>query len=652
MAVQKGMNRVLLAIGACTAAGLIWLLLGRGTERGSTAAAPPPAPEVRHRAESLPASASTPSARVELPVVPRALAGPASDPAEVESAASAPIHVRGRVLDRDGEGEAGVRIVKSGGFFGGAPGSGVGKEVAVSAAGGSFEAELVLGENGVVLESERDSGFATLRAARVRHENSASEQLIVVAPALELAGTVAEVAGNPLAGARLGFEVPLAAFVGFSAVLDGTVETSFESVTGQDGRFVLPRVPATDGGRLSVSCKGYRSLELAAPGESRSDLWLELEPLGPKDPWLLGVVVHADGSAAKGARVRLDSLATKTDADGRFGLEQDWASPAAPLVAALPGFQPALLPDSGELMQLDFPPPFVRLVLGGPALTIRGKILDADGKPCRGWQVGLRDGTVITPSQVPFDLAEDLARGKKVATKTDKAGAFELEGLLARDYVVQAYDLESLLMLRSDPIAAGTEDLVMRLPADALVERLAGVVVARDGAALAGVRVETKLVTAEFGGGQSFHDGAGATTDAGGRFELQGVPRRHVLLQVDGESVIPEAFELGSVWDGGEARLEVARRCHFRVELGAETEAAARQTPDAISALDLDGSRLYLYLFQGGGWNASHDVALAGLGTNTLAVSEDVRTLVFYREHAELRRVPLTLVPGEVVVVR
>lgn len=646
------MKRVLLVVGACAAGGLIWLFLGQGAQRGSVRAPGPPVPTPALAAEAALERVPTPSLRAELPVATQPAVTTDPDPAKSVTAVALPVRIRGRVLDRDGVGQPGVQVVKVGGYFGGKPGSGAGKEVAVSGAGGGFEAELVLGQNGEVLESGRDSAFATLRAARVMRENSTSEQLLVVAPAIELAGTVAEAAGSPLAGARLCFEVPLAAFVGFPAILDGTVQTAFDSVSGQDGRFVLRHVPATEGGRLSVSRSGYRSLERAAPGESHSDLWLELEPLGAKDPWLQGVVVHADGTPAKGARVRLHDLATKTDADGRFGLEQDWASPEAPLVAALPGFQPALLPDSGALMQQDFPPPFVRLVLGGPALGIQGQILGADGKPCRGWQVSLRDGTVITPSQVPFDLAEDLARGKKVATKSDKQGAFELEGLLARNYVVQAYDPDSMLMLRSDPIAAGTEDLVLRVPADAMLKRLAGVVVGRDGAPLAGVRVETRLITAESGGAQSYDNGAGATTDAGGRFELEQVPTRYVSMQVDGDGVIPDTFALERVWNGGEARLEVARRCHFRVELGAETKADEDGSADGISALDFEGNRLPLYLFQGGGWSASHDVALAGLGTNTLAVSEDIRTLVFYREHVELRRVALVLVPGEVVVVR
>jgi hypothetical protein len=252
---------------------------------------------------------------------------------------------------------------------------------------------------------------------------------------------------------------------------------------------------------------------------------------------------------------------------------------------------------------------------------------------------------------VPFDLAEDLARGKnkKVATKSDRGGRFELGGLLTRDYVVQAYEEGSLLMLRSPPTPAGTQDLVLRVPADAF-QRLAGVVVARDGTPLADVRVDPILVTASCGGASSWDHGEGVSTDANGRFELARIPRQYVALQANGDGVMPQSFELDEARPGEELRLSLARRCHFRVELGTAGTAAAA-TPEFISALDADGVTLSLNSFEGNGWSASTYAHLAELGTHPLAVSEDARTLVFWRGDEELGRVALMLVPGEVLVI-
>jgi len=429
-----------------------------------------------------------------------------------------------------------------------------------------------------------------------------------------------------------------------------------ETVSGGGGRFRLARIPAAVGGRLLVTRSGYRSLDAEAPAETRTDLELALEPVGEEEPWVIGIVLRAEGTPAKKAKVRLDDLATQTDADGRFELEKGWAQPAAPLVAALPGLQPALVPGAGAWMEQEFPPPPVHLVLGGPTLSIRGVVLDAAGQPRGGLQVGLFDGTVATPDQVPFELVEDLARGKKVETKSDRKGAFELEGLAARTYVLQVFDPKSLLLVRSDPVPAGTADLVLRLPADAFLPRVAGRVVARDGTPLEGVQVSVRMVTASAGGAFSWETGRSATTDAGGAFQLAGVPRRFATIGLTGDSIgasiIDEVVELDPQADLEHLTLSVARRCHFRVELDAALVASGGQLPDSISVLDAEDRHLAVYTIQGRGWSSSTLHHLNGLESHTLAVSEEARTLVLLQGTGELRRLPVDLVPGEVTVVR
>ncbi len=649
------MNRLLLvALAGLVALGL-WLALGRGGERGAIRASLPP-PDLVGLPERVVAELDgTPGGRSALAAEPAASGASASgavEPAAIKQSVRTPLHVHGRVLDARGQGLAGVPLVKTNGW----PLPFQGAALAVSGPGGVFELELDLaGREDARLECAADGRFLTLRGALVSRED-ARAALLLAAPAIELAGGVAEAGARPLAGATLSFEVPMEVFIGFPVPLDRTVPVTITARSGEDGRFAGLRVPAVAGAELLVSRSGFRSTRVPAPTESQIDLWIELEPLAAGEPWLRGIVVQADGTPAKGAKVRLDGLATESAADGTFAFEKEWADPEAPLVAALRGFQPAVRMRAGELLQQEFAPAPVRLVLGGPALAIAGKILDADGQPCRGWRVGLLDGTVVTLNRVPFDLAEDLARGKKVATKSDRAGAFELEGLLARDYVVQVYDEDSLLMLRSDPVPAGTRELVLRVPADALHARLAGQVVGRDGRPIAGARVGTRLVTAVSGGATSYDNGASVMSDENGRFELARVPRRFVQLDVDGEAVIPAVIELGDQPALDDLRLEVARRCHLRIELAPEgTEAAAAgesEPPDALAALDPEGHELALYTFQGNGWSSSTRLHLSGLGTHPLGVSEDARTLVFYRHGLELRRATVALVPGELSVVR
>ena len=639
------MKRVLLGLGVLVVLGGLWLLFVRAGERGPVRArgAPDPAalPErVVAELDQAPAARRTEVAGSEAQADSESGAGEEAPPAEP---AASSVLVRGRVLDAAGEGLAGVPIVKTGSWLGLPERT----ELAVSGSGGRFEAELALGRESVKLQCKPDSGFATLRAAKLERASAAREHVLVAAPEIELGGAVVAARGGPLAAASLRFEVPIAAFTGFPVPLDGTVGAPVEEKTGADGRFARLRVPAVAGATLTAGAKGFRARTLEAPLEPRADLWIELEALAPGEPWLRGIVLHADGSAAKGAAVRLGSMATKSADDGSFELEKDWAFPETPLVAALRGFQPAILPRAGELLELEFAPAPVRLVLGGPTLAIAGSILDAEGEPCRGWKVGVHDGTILTPSCVPFDLAEDLARGKKIATASDAEGAFELQGLSERDYVVEAFDEDTLLLVRSEPVPAGTRDLELRVPASAYHARLAGRVVGRDARPVAGARVSSRLVTARNGGAVSYLNGPEASTDESGAFELENVPRRHVELDVAGDLVIPATFELDEA-PGPDLRLEVARRCHLRVEL-APGEAEA---PDALSALDGEGNALSLFTFQGNGWSSSTRLQLSRLGTHPLGVSEDARTLVFYRESSEQRRAPIELVPGELSVVK
>ncbi len=645
-------KRSLVPIAALVGALCLWWLVGREAPRASMHAAPAaaPAPAAPAPAAALERASQGAAVAASRGAVPReAVAPPAPAGEDVPpQTAAAPepepsLFVRGRVVDRAGAGVPRVPLVRTG--QANAPSTRA-IELATSGPDGSFAAELPAFRGDDTLAASPASPWATLRAARVRAEDP-GDQLVVVAPAVALAGAVVEAGGGPLAGATVRFRVPVQALIGFPAPLDGTVAADAQAVSGADGRFALARAPAAPGARLQVEHAGFRALDEPAPDGPRDDLLLALERLGEDEPWLLGVVVRPDGTPARGARVRLGALATRTDEDGRFGLARAPEEPEAPLVAALVGRQPAVLPRAGELLRQEFPPPLVRLVLGARALSIRGVVLDAEGLPLPRWRVGLVDGTVLGPNRIPAELAEDLARGKEVQTETDAQGRFVLGGLLERDYVVQAFDAGTLLMLRTGPVPAGTRDLVLRVPADALVARVTGVVVARDGAPLAGVRVGSALTTSRNGGASEQLPGRSVLTGADGRFALEQVPRRLVELTVSGEDVIPQAFALDPERD---LRLTVARRLHFRVALG--PAAGEQPPPDAIAVLDAAGAFLPLYLFQGNGWSSSSVYGLARLGTNALGVSEDAALLVFLRESAEVARTPLALAPDEVTVVR
>ena len=72
-----------------------------------------------------------------------------------------------------------------------------------------------------------------------------------------------------------------------------------------------------------------------------------------------------------------------------------------------------------------------------------------------------------------FQLAQSGADGqdaeaaiKDALAATAQDGRFRLGGLSERTYCLLAYDPASLLAVQSDPIAAGSTGVVLRVPAD------------------------------------------------------------------------------------------------------------------------------------------------------------------------------------------
>src|SRR5204862_411539 len=123
----------------------------------------------------------------------------------------------------------------------------------------------------------------------------------------------------------------------------------------------------------------------------------------------------------------------------------------------------------------------VRLVLGPEPLSIAGRIVDAADQPKSGWIVALVDGTNFTEGLIPPESAEAAMGGGNASAETDDHGAFVLRGLLDREYRLQAFSSHEMLKIESGPIAAGTHDARLVVPADARVPRISGRVLARDG---------------------------------------------------------------------------------------------------------------------------------------------------------------------------
>ncbi|MBK7877880.1 MAG: carboxypeptidase regulatory-like domain-containing protein [Planctomycetes bacterium] len=86
----------------------------------------------------------------------------------------------------------------------------------------------------------------------------------------------------------------------------------------------------------------------------------------------------------------------------------------------------------------------VRLVLGGPALAIAGTVLDANGRPAKGWRVALQG-----------------ASATRDAARTDRQGRFVLSGLVPGAHVLRAWSTTTDDAFESEPVEAGARDVVL-----------------------------------------------------------------------------------------------------------------------------------------------------------------------------------------------
>jgi hypothetical protein len=233
--------------------------------------------------------------------------------------------------------------------------------------------------------------------------------------------------------------------------------------------------------------------------------------------------------------------------------------------------------------------------------------------------------------------------------RTDDAGAFAFAGLSpTTEYRVRAWREQTLEIVESPTVLPGPRELLLRVPAGFLRERIGGKVVGRDGTPLPNVRVRLTMdVHWNDFGGRSMHSSQETLTDADGRFALQDVPRGPIFLRFTGEDVEGGRYDLAPDDEATDLRIELARRCHFRFE-----STLGDAGPRTIFAEDAQGDVVHLGTIESGRSSRRGSVELEGGRSGTLAVSEDARWLVLRFPSGETERVPLALEPGQVTTVR
>jgi hypothetical protein len=524
--------------------------------------------------------------------------------------------VRGQVFDVHGNGVVGARLRQLG-----HPEQALG----TSGTDGKFELSVKDPQAHFVIDVDDDK-WAMVRSASVYgHAQNPVNAVLVVAPAIEVSGVVVTGDGVGISTAHVSIPLYKELLAGCPVPFDSTIAVDVVIDTDAVGRFALKHVPGVRGSFLCVNAPGFHSKYFKLEGTSDSNLVISLEADEQGEQEIEGIVLQPNGGPADNTSIHLWNSSATTDDEGRFRLDRPgWLPEQAALVASREGVQPAIWHKFGAFVMTatDSEVRSLILVLGPPALIIEGYVLDGRGGKLSGWIVSIVDGTEVGDERRTQLFAEQLAASKPNSV-TDADGRFRITGLLPRPYMLLAYDPRSLQSVRGGPFDAGRQDADLIADVGAVYSHVAGRVVSRKNAAVAGVRTVLSFVTKqEPSGKKQWIRGASTTTDDAGEFSFTNVPRSGVHLDVFGDAIMPQSFEIAPSVDAERLSLSVALRCHFSVTTDGTLPAAS-----SIEVLDENGLPLDIFVFEANVWQSSSKQAINEVGSGVLAVSEDARAL-------------------------
>ncbi len=545
-------------------------------------------------------------------------------------------------------------------------------------AAGRFQGELAAE---AALLATLGNEHATVLLGQWTH-TATVQPVVVVAPAIELAGWLVDEHGQPVGEGQVELELPDGLLARLSMRLDRTLASHWQTPVAPDGAFRLAAVPSVDGAWLRATVAGRGQVRAPAPTSSRRDVRLVLGGSEYRGELLRGRVVRADGGAAAGARVAMGITSCTTDARGEFALPLGRAGAPTDLVAALPGLVPARvpMPSTGAASSGSWPAPLV-LQLGPPTGSLVGRVVAPDGAPVDGAEVWLADPSPfgadgcrivnlepflagsptwsrsqpepsLDPALVDAPLSAQSQRttwGHEVQptatwhfVTTDAAGRFTLEGLLPRSYQVRAFDVVSGCFAIAADVRAG-DQLELVLATDEVAAQLRGHVRSRHGAPIEGVRVQQKFVPFVAEGpiaGGSFRwvflrDGRATTTDADGAFVLRDVGRRDTYLHLEGDRIMPKPIQASAITAGRPMALVADLRCAVEVQL-----ADARQA-DRVRCEDADGKPAMLVLANVNAMSFLASVPLHDGRSGTFFVGESAASLLLLRGDEVVRTIPI-----------
>ena len=472
---------------------------------------------------------------------------------------------------------------------------------------------------------------------------------VVVSEFVRVAGELVDPSGAALTESSIALQLPSDLRSRVREVLEHSRDVKWEAQADSTGHFLFERLPRLDGAELLVRVSGCADVRLPAPQHDELRLSIVACEGAARGATLEGRVVDAARVGLAGAQVALGQRVVECDADGRFTLRLAANEDADVLLAVALGLQPARLKREGA-----WPTP-LEIVLDKPTLSIRGRVLTAEGKPFAGAAVGVADPTYLgarsrRSGEVDWSkavLAEQVAEGRDFVLRpnvTDASGAFEIGGLAARSYRIRVLDGQTVTHFESAAIEAGSRDVEIVLPSAAPSVRYAGRVVSFRGVPQAGATLfftRAEDLRRATGVAGPMLGGPITSCDADGRFVIE-VPGGATSVSVDlGHPHAAGSFELAAFDDLERLELVCALRCLTVIERLPNGVQANR-----AEAHDAQGLALPLTVRRGDVAVASPELQLFDGASETFGVPENATVLVLFDDEREVARVALTLDPA------
>jgi len=560
------------------------------------------------------------------------------------SESSGPAQCTGRILDPRGTPLVGSRL-----YF-----EGMEEEAVVSDAQGHFVFSNWYSDSQLLVAAP----YILVRAGRDVEQKG---RLLVAALRVNVDGVVTDRDGIPLPDTRVTLK-PIR-LVDFPEILDGTrqiLPVGTQKKSGAQGRFSLRDVPG-DCALLELEKEGYETLTVPVDLDLAGDQAFVLRPLASDRVILTGRVLDHHSCTVAQALVGLVDYRTRTDDWGLFRIEihrEEIPREGANLFAAKRGYRTKVVAGFGARPDILEPQVDIELCLEGPALAISGRLLDSGGRPVAGSTMMLWEEEYLFGRAAPEDLAAvdeqaAILDGRPLTVPaetrafsiTDSDGVFAIGGLDDRAYRFRIFDDQIGYAMTTRSIRAGSRDVEIVIPADAFREKLAGRIVDRHGAPVAGAEIRACMQRIHNSNNNSWIGVGSARCDDDGRFVIPGACRLDtLLLDVSGPSVCSLQKQIEPDFSGGEITLVVERLCHFRIELSDPSLARSFHL--------LDEKEELLEISEQGGLRVFKKTPFPLLGGKTEVISSSDRACTIKLNGEEERRFPVRLVPGEVTVLR